>query len=198
MRDLFGYRWAFRCTTDPSPTPCSATAGPRELHRRRDRPPRPRRVLAAVRKRRAPPDQDRLPLRRPDRPTWPPMPPSSAARTRPHDRHHRPPGRPAPVIAPGCRHKHCQESVDTKRAAAGRRERRLRRVRPPRPARLRAPHRQRRHRIPHAHDPPRRRHRHRHRRRRHRAARLRLLLGRDRFPARVTRQAAQQRWGGQP
>ena len=28
LRDLFGYRWAFRCTTDSSSTPCSATAGP--------------------------------------------------------------------------------------------------------------------------------------------------------------------------
>ena len=28
LRDLFGYRWAFRCSTEAHPTPSSATAGP--------------------------------------------------------------------------------------------------------------------------------------------------------------------------
>ena len=66
MRDLFGYRWAFRCTTDSS-LRCRPRAGlgRRGLHRRRHRPAGPRRRLAAVRDRHPPPDQGRLPRRRP-------------------------------------------------------------------------------------------------------------------------------------
>ena len=62
MRDLFGYRWAFRCTTDSSSdVVLGAGLGRRGLHRRRHRPARTRRRLAAVRDRHPPPDQGRLP-----------------------------------------------------------------------------------------------------------------------------------------
>src|ERR1019366_10793809 len=61
---------------------------------------------------------------------------------------------------------------------------RVRRVHPPHPACLRAPHRGRRHRIPHRHDRPGRLHRGGDPRRGDRAARVRVLLGRDRLPAR--------------
>ena len=65
LRDLFGYRWAFRCSTeavlghDPR-----ARVGQRGLLGHRDRPPSPRRVLAARRRRHPPPGQSRLPHRR--------------------------------------------------------------------------------------------------------------------------------------
>ena len=69
LRDLFGYRWAFRCTTDSSSRHRpGARLGRGRLHRRQHRPPRPRRVLAPLRNRHPPPDQDRLPHRRRHRP----------------------------------------------------------------------------------------------------------------------------------
>ena len=65
MRDLFGYRWAFRCTTDcSSDTVLGQGWASRGLHRRRHRPAGPRRRLAAVRDRHPAPDQGRLPHRR--------------------------------------------------------------------------------------------------------------------------------------
>ena len=73
MRDLFGYRWAFRCTTDSSSRRgARQRLGERGLHRRRDRPARPRRRLAAVRKRHPQADQGRLPVRRRHPPPRPP------------------------------------------------------------------------------------------------------------------------------
>ena len=65
MRDLFGYRWAFRCTTDSSSdTVLGQGWAIRGLHRRRHRPAGPRGRLAAVRDRHPAPDQGRLPHRR--------------------------------------------------------------------------------------------------------------------------------------
>ena len=64
LRDLFGYRWAFRCSTeaslrhDPGPR-----LGQRGLLGHRDRPASPRGVLAAGRGRHPPPGQGRLPQR---------------------------------------------------------------------------------------------------------------------------------------
>ena len=65
MRDLFGYRWAFRCTTDQLiGHRARARLGRGRLHRRRHRPPRTRGRLAAVGVRCPAPDQVRLPHRR--------------------------------------------------------------------------------------------------------------------------------------
>ena len=65
LRDLFGYRWAFRCSTEASSdTILGPRLGVQGLHRRRHRPPGPRRVLAPRRRRRPPPGQGRLPVRR--------------------------------------------------------------------------------------------------------------------------------------
>ena len=64
LRDLFGYRWAFRCSTEASirhhPR---ARLGRQRLLSHRDRPPGTRRVLAARRRRHPPPHQGRLPHR---------------------------------------------------------------------------------------------------------------------------------------
>ena len=79
---------------------------------------------------------------------------------------------------------HRQEAVDTETALPGRRERRVRRVPPPRHPRLQPPRRRRRHRSHHRHgrlaDRPRGGHPPGH----HRTPRLRLLLGRHRHAAR--------------
>ena len=48
LRDLFGYRWAFRCSTEASSdTILGHGWASQGLHRRGHRPPGPRRVLAA-------------------------------------------------------------------------------------------------------------------------------------------------------
>ena len=48
LRDLFGYRWAFRCSTEASSdTILGPRLGLQGLHRRGHRPPGPRGVLAA-------------------------------------------------------------------------------------------------------------------------------------------------------
>ena len=64
LRDLFGYRWAFRCSTEAilrhHPRP---RLGRQRLLSHRDRPPGTRRVLAARRRRHPPPHQGRLPHR---------------------------------------------------------------------------------------------------------------------------------------
>ncbi len=102
------------------------------------------------------------------------------------------PARPATV--------RCQQILDTKTATPGRRERRVRRVPPPRHPRLQPPRRRRRHRghrrhgrladdLDHGH--PRRHHRPAHGPIGYSWADIGLRLG-------VTRQAAQQRWGGEP
>jgi hypothetical protein len=69
LRDLFGYRWAFRCTTDSSSDTVLghgwAGQGYSAGHHR---PSCTRRVLAAVRDRHPPPRQDRLPHRSADPP----------------------------------------------------------------------------------------------------------------------------------
>ena len=75
-------------------------------------------------------------------------------------------------------------TVDSKPATGRRRERRLRRVHPPRHTRLRPTRRHRRRRSTHRPRRPRHATRHRDPRRRHRAAGLRLLLDRNRHPAR--------------
>ena len=66
MRDLFSYRWAFRCTTDSSSDVVLGQGWAGQGYTAADhRPARTRRVLAAVGNRRPAPDQDRLPHRRP-------------------------------------------------------------------------------------------------------------------------------------
>ena len=64
MRDLFGYRWAFRCTTDSSSDTVLGQGWASDgLHRRRHRPDGTRRRLAAIGDRRPAPDQVRVPHR---------------------------------------------------------------------------------------------------------------------------------------
>ena len=65
LRDLFGYRWAFRCTTDSSSDTVLGHGWAGQGYTAAEhRPPRPGRVLAAVRNRRPPPRQGGLPVRR--------------------------------------------------------------------------------------------------------------------------------------
>ena len=102
MRDLFGYRWAFRCTTDSSSDVVLGQGWAAEGYTAADIDPLARgRRLAAVRDRHPAPDQGRLPRRRhhqvpgrlrgPAPRTGPPHEP----RTRPERaRHHITPGRP--------------------------------------------------------------------------------------------------------
>ena len=62
MRDLFGYRWAFRCTTDSSSDVVLGQGWAAEGYTAADIDPLARgRRLAAVRDRHPPPDQGRLP-----------------------------------------------------------------------------------------------------------------------------------------
>ena len=69
MRDLFSYRMAFRCTTDSSSDVVLGQGWAGQGYSAADhRPARTRRVLAAVGNRRAAPDQDRVPHRRPHPP----------------------------------------------------------------------------------------------------------------------------------
>ena len=81
LRDLFGYRWAFRCTT-----PHQLGRDPRErvrqagLLRDRDRPRRPRCRLAAGRGRHPAADEGGVPHRRRHPRSWPPTPSSSGGR----------------------------------------------------------------------------------------------------------------------
>ena len=64
LRDLFGYRWAFRCSTEASSRhDPRARLGQPGLLGHRDRPASPRGVLAAGRGRHPPPGQGRLPDR---------------------------------------------------------------------------------------------------------------------------------------
>ncbi len=64
LRDLFGYRWAFRCSTEAiSDTILGHGWAVQGLHRRGHRPPGPRGVLAARRGRLPPQGQGRLSLR---------------------------------------------------------------------------------------------------------------------------------------
>ena len=67
LRDLFGYRVAFRCTTDSSSDIILSVGWAKEGYSRQEHPPRrPRGRLAARRRRNPPPVQGRLPQRRPD------------------------------------------------------------------------------------------------------------------------------------
>ena len=84
LRDLFGYRWAFRCSTSASSSDriLGPGLGHRWMGRLRRIPHQPkgtRRVPAARRRRQTPPHQNRLPVRRPDRhprrPRAPRLPP---------------------------------------------------------------------------------------------------------------------------
>ena len=90
MRDLFGYRWAFRCTTDSPPTPCSARAG-----RPRATPPPTSTRWPGASAGCSPRPACHAGSRPPTSPTttsntWPPTRPGCAARTSPHDRPARP------------------------------------------------------------------------------------------------------------
>ena len=142
MRDLFGYRWAFRCTTDSSSDVVLGQGWAAEGYTAADIDPLargvgwllsetgiPRRIKAAYL------DDDTIKYLA-----------AYAARLRHGDRRmspvhalngHDTTSHPARSWQAG----HCQDHVDTKprRAAGG--ERRVRRVRPPRPARLRPPRR---------------------------------------------------------
>ena len=109
LRDLFGYRWAFRCTTDSSSDTVLGHGWASEGYTAAEhRPPRPGRVLAPVRNRRAPPHQGRLPHRpasqEPRRPRG-----RTTRKRKPHERHQRPrtPARPSPWAA-AREQEHCQ------------------------------------------------------------------------------------------
>ena len=150
MRDLFGYRWAFRCTTDSSSDVVLGQGWASDGYTAAEhRPAGPRRRLAAVRDRRPAPDQVRLPHRRGRGLPRRLRRPAAARRRRPHE----PPTRPDPLpgphtSGPSSPAGQCQRPLDTKPATAAGRERRVRQLRPPRPARLRPPRRYRRHRRP--------------------------------------------------
>ena len=142
MRDLFGYRWAFRCTTDSSSDVVLGQGWAGEGYTAADIDPLargvgwllsetgvPRRIKAAYL------DDDTIKYLA-----------AYAARLRGKDRRvsavhalngHHTTTTPASPAWPG----RCQESVDTQPRRTGGRERRVRRVRPPRPARLRPPRR---------------------------------------------------------
>ena len=112
LRDLFGYRWAFRCSTEASSdTILGHGWASKGYTADRHRPPSQRRVLAARRRRHPPPRQSRLPLRHPHhrpsrprrRPAHPPrrshppaVAPSSRSAVMPHDPHRR--------LEAGCTH----------------------------------------------------------------------------------------------
>ena len=103
------YRLILRCRPRPG-------LGRQELHRRRNRPPRPRRRLAPVRNRRAragsrPPGSMTAPST-----TWPPTRPSSAAGT-PHEHRTRPQRASQPITSSQlCWPQHCQEPLTPNRA----------------------------------------------------------------------------------
>ena len=143
MRDLFGYRWAFRCTTDSSSDVVLGQGWAGEGYTAADIDPLARgRRLAAVRDRHPPPDQGRLPRRRhhqvPGRLRGPAPRHGHRRMSAVHalngHAHHHTPGQPGWP-------EHRQDPVDTRPRRTGGRERRVRRVRPPRPAGLRPPRR---------------------------------------------------------
>ena len=115
MRDLFAYRLAFRCTTDSSSDVVLGQGWAGKNYTAAEIDPLARGVAWLLSETGVPRriktawlDDDTTSS------TWPPTPPGSAARTRPHDRHHRPqpPGRPQHRPA-RTGPEHCQESVDT-------------------------------------------------------------------------------------
>ncbi len=144
MRDLFGYRWAFRCTTDSSSDTVLGHGWASEgFTAAEHRPAGPRRRLAAVRDRRPAPDQAAYLDRRRRRLPRHIRRPAAARGRRPHEPRTRPdplPTDPSPAASPD-RPDTVNQRLTPNRAAAAGRERRVRRVRPPRPARLRPPRR---------------------------------------------------------
>ena len=144
MRDLFGYRWAFRCTTDSSSDVVLGHGWAGEGFTAASIDPLARGSAGCCRS-----PASRAGSRPPGSPTttsptWPSSPLTCGTRARPHE----PRTRPHHSLRPHTRDRswqpgQCQGTVDTQAAAATCRERRVRRVRPPRPARLQPPHRAR-------------------------------------------------------
>ena len=186
MRDLFGYRWAFRCTTDSSSDVVLGQGWANEGYTAADIDPLargvgwllsetgvPRRIKAAYLT-----DEDVAYLA------------TYAARLRhgsggsmshppvltPYEDHHLRPISDRPDTVNDC--------LTPNRPRRPVEQRRVRQLRPPRPARLRPPGRYRRHRRPGGHDRSLSRDRYCDRPGRHRPALVRLLLGRDRHQAR--------------
>ena len=96
MRDLFSYRLAFRCTTDSSSDVVLGQGWAAKNYTAAEIDPLARGVPGCCPKPASPAGSRPPGLMTTPSSTWPPTRPGSAARTRPHDRHHRPrpPGRP--------------------------------------------------------------------------------------------------------
>jgi DNA segregation ATPase FtsK/SpoIIIE, S-DNA-T family len=136
MRDLFGYRWAFRCTTDSSSDVVFGQGWASEGYTAADIDPWHGASVSCCRRpgRRAGSKPPTSPTR--TWPTSPATPPGCGTQARQHE----PPTRPDPL--PGLLTsgqlwppRQCQSPVDGKPAPAAGRQRRVRQLRPPRPAR---------------------------------------------------------------
>src|SRR5262249_26144105 len=132
--------WRSAAPPTPPLTLCSARAGPRRTTPPPPSTPSPGASRGCCPKPASPVGSKPHSSPTPTSPTWPPTPPACAATRTRHDRDTR--SRPLArhrARAPACTREPCQDTVDTQASAAGRRERRLRRVRPPHPDRLRPP-----------------------------------------------------------